>query len=417
MNKNNKQILILTPIYPADDIPKGWTPVVHYFAREWVKQGYEVHVINFVANFPKPIYWISSLFKDWLSSKVGYTIRTTTLMDKEYDIEGVNVCRIMLRKMRPHIRFSTKQIDMAMNKTLDYCTRKQIEPIAILAHWANPQLEIMHRLKQQFNVPMCYVCHGIGHFEVYGNDAERYWSAVDVIGYRSAYLKQRFETEKKWIKPSFMCYSGIPASYNDNSVARDFHTRNRVAYVGTLIKRKYPSEIIPALCQAFGTDFTMDFAGEGRERKAIEQVSKDLNVMQNVHLLGRIPRDKVIELLDNSDLFIMISRSEVYGLVYLEAMARGCITIASRKEGFDGIIRDGINGFLCEAGNTEELAQILINIKSMSREQLLKISNAAMATARELTDENAARKYLSAVIGLVNSIGSVYPVCSKKRNY
>ena len=42
----------------------------------------------------------------------------------------------------------------------------------------------------------------------------------------------------------------------------------------------------------------------------------------------------------------MISQGEAFGLVYLEAMARGCITIASRGEGFDGIIKDGINGFL-----------------------------------------------------------------------
>lgn len=398
MSTKKKQILVLTPIYPADDIPKGWTPVVHYFAREWVKFGYEVHVINYVANFPRLLYWISALFKNKLSSKAGYTIRTTTLKDKEYELEGVHVYRIMLSKTRPHVRYSTGQIDKAMSKTLDYCTRKHIKPAVVLAHWANPQLEIIYRLKQHFNVPMCYVCHGDGHFEVYGNDAERYWSVVDVIGYRSAYIKQRFETEEKWIKPSFMCYSGIPASYNEYTPLRDFATRNRVAYVGTLIKRKYPSEIVPALHQAYDHDFTMSYVGEGDERKTIEQVSKTLGVMQQVHLLGRIPRDKVIELLDNSDLFIMISRSEVYGLVYLEAMARGCITIASRREGFDGIIRDGINGFLCEAGNTEELAQILSNVNSMSRDQLQKISNAAMTTARELTDENAARKYLSAII-------------------
>ena len=63
------------------------------------------------------------------------------------------------------------------------------------------------------------------------------------------------------------------------------------------------------------------------------------------------------------------------------------------------------------------IGKIEVNINKPGLKALLKISNAAMATARELTDENAARKYLSAVIGLVNSIGSVYPVCSKKRNY
>jgi hypothetical protein len=31
------KILVLTSIYPADDVPKEWTPIVHYFTREWVK--------------------------------------------------------------------------------------------------------------------------------------------------------------------------------------------------------------------------------------------------------------------------------------------------------------------------------------------------------------------------------------------
>lgn len=42
-----KNILVLTSIYPADDIPKGWTPVVHYFTKEWVKLGHRVLVVNY----------------------------------------------------------------------------------------------------------------------------------------------------------------------------------------------------------------------------------------------------------------------------------------------------------------------------------------------------------------------------------
>lgn len=40
----------------------------------------------------------------------------------------------------------------------------------------------------------------------------------------------------------------------------------------------------------------------------------------------------------------MISRNETFGVVYLEAMAAGCITIASRNVGYDGIIVDRVNG-------------------------------------------------------------------------
>ncbi len=54
----------------------------------------------------------------------------------------------------------------------------------------------------------------------------------------------------------------------------------------------------------------------------------------------------------NDNPSVMNSRNEAFGLVYFEAMARGCIIITSRKEGFDGIIQDGVNGFLFKASDS-----------------------------------------------------------------
>ena len=394
----SNKILILSPIYPADDIPKGWTPVVHYFAREWVKMGYEVHVINYVANFPAPVYWVSKILRDKIASKAGFTIRTTFLSDREYVLEGVNVCRIMMRKPLPHRRYSKGEVKKALEKTIAYCENNNIKPTALLAHWSNPQLEMLYHLKTKFNVPTCYVAHGEGHFDVYGKDAVVYWNAVDTVGFRSEYIKKEFETDDMWVKPSFMCYSGIPSSYNDGTINRHFETVNRIAYVGTLIKRKYPAQIIPALVKVYGKEFLVEYAGEGEERSSIERLSIEYGVERQVKLHGRIDREAVIDLLDHSDIFIMISEGEAFGLVYLEAMARGCITIASRKEGFDGIIKHGYNGFLCEAGNTEELSVILGKIQKMTPKERKKISSNAMETAKKLTDENAARDYLFNVL-------------------
>ena len=42
-----KKILVLTNVYSAPDIPKGYTPIVHYYTREWEKMGYDVKVINY----------------------------------------------------------------------------------------------------------------------------------------------------------------------------------------------------------------------------------------------------------------------------------------------------------------------------------------------------------------------------------
>ena len=60
-----------------------------------------------------------------------------------------------------------------------------------------------------------------------------------------------------------------------------------------------------------------------------------------------------------SECFIMVSKNETFGLVYLEAMLQGCIVVASKNEGIDGIIIHGENGFLCNAGDVNELTKNL----------------------------------------------------------
>lgn len=94
----------------------------------------------------------------------------------------------------------------------------------------------------------------------------------------------------------------------------------------------------------------------------------------------------------------MISEEETFGLVYLEAMSMGCITIASRNEGMEGIIEDGVNGFLCKAGDEKELAVIIDRINQMSNDELHTISQNASQTAMRLTDENVAADYINHII-------------------
>jgi glycosyltransferase involved in cell wall biosynthesis len=94
----------------------------------------------------------------------------------------------------------------------------------------------------------------------------------------------------------------------------------------------------------------------------------------------------------------MISRGEVFGLVYLEAMSRGCITIAGKGEGMEGIIEHGINGFLCEPGNANELASLIKHINTLSAEEKKTISDRARAKATELSDYNVAKNYIENVL-------------------
>lgn len=397
-----KRVLVLTNIYPAPDIEKGSTPIVHYFTKEWVKMGYDVRVINYSANFPKVMMWGAALFKKKLTSILGATIRTNQLNEKEYFLDNVYVKRIPLLKYKLHGAFSTKEIDKAYNKTLNFLTQESFSPEVIISHWVNPQLELMDRLKKHFCCKTCYVAH-LASAEldrIYSKEKSQYLiNGIDVIGFRSAHIKEVFMQKFRFTGMTFLCYSGIPEKYiPQQSIVRPFDKIRNFIYVGTLIKRKFPSEIIPALSFAYkNDDFSISYIGVGSERKKIEKCAQLHNRQNCVHLLGYLSRDSVVKCMQKSDVFIMISRNEAFGLVYLEAMAQGLITIASKNEGFDGVIEHGKNGFLCEAGNIEELANLIKEIRSMTSSQLQQISINAIKTARKLTDIKAAKMYIEAV--------------------
>lgn len=399
-----KKILVLTPIYPADDLSKEFTPVVHYFAKEWVKQGHNVFVMHYVANFPSLVFFFARFFASWIGSKVGFKIRTDKIDAREYTLDGVYVCRIPLLKFLPHSRYKKSEIKKAFSKTVEYCEKKSFSPDAIVAHWINPSYELLHMLKKKFSVPTAYVAHDTGRdlLSIYKDEAQEFIKETDVLGFRSRSIKNAFEKNFNCFdKPSFMCYSGIPEQYlTENFFERKFNEISSFIFVGTLIQRKFPAEIIPALKESYGrVPFKISYIGSGHEEQRIKDFAQKYDCVDNVSLLGYMNRDKVVEQLKKHDVLVMISKRETFGLVYLEAMAVGCIVVASVGEGFDGIIEDGVNGFLCEAGHFSELSKIVSKIRNMSSAELNYISQQAMATARKLTERNVAKTYLENIFG------------------
>ena len=163
-----------------------------------------------------------------------------------------------------------------------------------------------------------------------------------------------------------------------------------------MIERKYPSQIIDSLIEVYpDKNFSIDYVGIGRELETIKSKIEKYQINEQVNICGHISRNSILDKYDNADCMIMISKHEAYGLVYLEAMARGCITIAAKQEGFDGIIKDGVNGFLCKAGDHKELASVIQRINNLTAIERQEISDRAIETAKWLTDKNAANMYLN----------------------
>ena len=400
-------ILLITQEYPADDIAKEFTPVVHFFTKEWVKMGHNVKVVCCPSNFPDIYYKLCRPFRFQIESRLGSNFRMYTISCRDYILDGVHVSRYPLRKFKPHGRFSKSEVKKAVNNTLQFCDKDNFIPDVILGHWVNPALEIMLQIKQIYNVPIGLVMHdsGTDFHSIYKNELDMIMNSVDIWGYRSDAIKRGFErkfgVKNKW----FYCYSGVPEEYISNNTAakKDMSSIRNISFVGLLIKRKHPNALVEAVYHSDIASVRLSIIGNGDESKTISQtIESNCNDNVFVELVGRVSRDKVQEYLRESEIFVMISERETFGLVYLEAMAAGCITIASRNEGMDGIIQDGVNGFLCEAGNVEELTLILNRINQMSVSERMQISDNAILTAKKLTDKNVAKQYIDDVLNMIS---------------
>ncbi len=401
-----KKILVLSTLYPTPDILVGNnTNVVHYFAREWVKMGYDVRVVHNYPIYLRVLHWIAGFGEKMIASKFNTAV-TAAYQDKdvEYEMDGVKIIRMPLFKPFPRTAVSHRTLSGQIQKIADYCKRNDFVPDVITAHNIYPHLDMVNKLKNEYftNTKTCIVVHKqILRMLKYstGNLSEEI-SKVDVWGYRSMPLKREIEGYTGITpKHQFMCYSGIPKEILCRTdICHIEKPINKFIYVGSFIKRKFPEKVLLGIMKSGLKVFKLDYVGDGANRPLIEKYVNDFQLEGKVHLHGYVEREKVPLYIGNAQCFIMISEEETFGLVYLEAMSMGCITIASCNEGMDGIIKDGVNGFLCKAGDEKELSSIINKINMMSDNQLRVISENAKRTAIQLTDEKAAKYYINSII-------------------
>ena len=242
--------------------------------------------------------------------------------------------------------------------------------------------------------------------KLFGSQSSEYLMSVDIFAFRSKPIKERFEKNNGSVKKWFYCYSGVPDSFLvDVDVKREYQFQNKFIYAGSLIRLKNVDKLIDGIVKEYtpSGDFSITVIGKGKEDLTIMNKKESLCLTDSqLRYLGYLPREKVREEMKKADVFAMISSPEAFGLVYLEAMSVGTIPIASRGEGFDGILIDGYNGFLCEPGNSDELASIIEKIRNMKPKELQTISDNAKQTARSMTDEATAKDYIDNVFKYIN---------------
>jgi N-acetyl-alpha-D-glucosaminyl L-malate synthase BshA len=109
--------------------------------------------------------------------------------------------------------------------------------------------------------------------------------------------------------------------------------------------------------------------GDGPERQKCEELCRELKICEAVKFLGK--QEAVEELFAISDLMILPSESESFGLAALEAMACHVPVLASDAGGLPELIENGVNGYMCPVGDVSSMAKfakkILVNDESLNQ--------------------------------------------------
>ena len=290
------------------------------------------------------------------------------LLNSKVHFHEVNVPEYPLFHYQPYeLALSSKLVDMVKIHKIDVLHVHYAIPHAYAAYMAKKMLH-----EDGIEVPIVTTLHGtditlVGSHPFYKTAVTFSINKSDAVTSVSQNLKedtQRLFHTKKEIKvvPNFIDTDKYKITYKDCD--RDLlalpeervitHVSNfrPVKCIGDVIEIFYRiQKELPA---------KLIMVGEGPERKEAEQLCRTHNIEDKVVFLGN--SSEVDKILCFSDLFLLPSKTESFGLAALEAMASGVPVISSNSGGIPEVNIQGVSGFLSPVGAVDEMAQNALKI-------------------------------------------------------
>ena len=187
-----------------------------------------------------------------------------------------------------------------------------------------------------------------------------------VSGYLRDETYMRFEIDKKIeVIPNFVDLDRFKRTSKEHyrkAVVQD--GEKIITHVSNFRKVKRVSDVAEVFAKvlASGIKAKLLFVGDGPERPIVEQLCREQGTCEHVRFLGK--QDNVEDILSLSDIFMMPSASETFGLAALEAMSCGVPVISSDVGGLPELNRDGETGYVCKLGDVDAMADRAIAILS-----------------------------------------------------
>lgn len=139
-----------------------------------------------------------------------------------------------------------------------------------------------------------------------------------------------------------------------------------IVTVGRLVPWKHIDQIILTLKSL--PEVSLVVVDDGPLRTELEALVVSENLSERVSFVGRLPREEVMGWVAASDLFVLNSSYEGLSYLLVEAMALGTPVIATNVGGNPELVRDGVDGRLINAGDTEMLVRTIRSLKDNKAE-------------------------------------------------
>jgi N-acetyl-alpha-D-glucosaminyl L-malate synthase BshA len=266
------------------------------------------------------------------------------------------------------LALATKMADVAETEDLDLLHVHYAIPHSISAILARESLK-PHR-----TLPVITTLHGTD-ITLVGADRSylpitRYGIAQsDGVTAVSAYLKQAtaetFQFDHIAVIPNFICatdYSRKDVPELRKELAPDGEPL--LVHVSNFRPVKRPVDCVEILARvrAEGVGARLVMVGDGAERSRVEHRARCLGVEKFCSFVGKQPR--IVDYLSASDVLLLPSEQESFGLAALEALACEVPVIASRVGGLPEVVDDGATGCLAEVGDIEKMSSCAARLLS-----------------------------------------------------
>lgn len=310
---------------------------------QMAKQGHEVHFITY-------------------SQPVRLNILEPNIFYHE-----VNVQDYPLFEYQPYeLALSSKMVDTVLNEGIDILHVHYAIPHAYAAYMAKKIL-----LEKGKYLPVVTTLHGTDITLVGKNPS--YKPAVTFSINKSDVVTSVSESLKKDTLSSFVIKNDIEvipnfidvALYQDNEPCQRAQLAPNgekiITHISNMRKVKRIQDVIDIFHLVQKEEpAVLLMIGEGPERERAEQQARELGILDQVKFLGKTT--EITRLLCMSDLFLLTSSSESFGLVALEAMAARVPVVSSNAGGISEVNIHGETGYLATVGDVRTMADYSLEI-------------------------------------------------------